>query len=46
VLSNYRLRRALHYVRVPIVLTQSDFAAILGELNFLKEQPARLPNLR
>lgn len=30
-------------MRVPFVLTQSDFAAILDELDFLKDQLARLP---
>jgi hypothetical protein len=30
-------------VRIAIVLTQSDFAAILDEVDFLKAQLARLP---
>ena len=30
-------------MRVPFVLTQSDLAAILDELDFLKDQLARLP---
>jgi hypothetical protein len=30
-------------VRIPFVLTQSDFAAILDELDFLKDQLAWLP---
>ena len=42
-LGDYRLRRVFHYVRVPIVLTQPDFAAILDDLDFPKKQPARLP---